>query len=101
MVKTSLDSSVLVSAAELRGLLADILVNSPSTCVRFRLFGELWQQQFMRIVHVTSREIILRSESTGQIEVVPNIGNVVQFEIDTKFRNYQPHFHYEVWLGES
>jgi hypothetical protein len=100
-VKTSLDSSVLVSAAELRGLLADILINSQNTCVRFRLFGELWQQQFMRIINVTSKEITLRNESTGEIEVVPNIGNIVQFEIDTKFRRYQPHFHYEVWLGES
>jgi hypothetical protein len=100
-VKTSLDSSVLVSAAELRGLLADILVSSPNTCVRFRLFGELWQQQFMRIINVTSKEITLRNESTGEIEVVPNIGNIVQFEIDTKFRRYQPHFHYEVWLGEG
>ena len=100
-MKTSLDTSILVSAAELRGLLADILINSPGTCVRFRLFGELWQRQFMRIVNVTAREITLRNEATGQIEVVPNIGNVLQFEIDTKFRNYQPHFHYEVWLGDS
>jgi hypothetical protein len=100
-VKTSLDSSILVSAAELRGLLADILINGPGTCVRFRLFGERWQEQFMRILNVTSREITLRNEATGQIEVVSNIGNVLQFEIDTKFRNYQPHFHYEVWLGDS
>ena len=55
----------------------------------------------MRIVSVTTKEVELRNEATGQIEIISNIGNIAQFEIDTKFRNYQPHFHYEVWLGNG
>jgi hypothetical protein len=100
-LNTSVDKADLVSTAELRGLLADILTTGDPTCVRLRVFGEKWHPYFMRIVNVSSKELTLINETTGQLEVVQNLGNIVQFEIDSKFRKYQPHFHYDVWHGDS
>ena len=85
-----------VSIPELKRLLFDIVDSRAEVNVRFRLIGEMWQTSHNRIVTITEPSVILENELDTRSFVVPNIGNVMQFELDRNFRQYQPHFHYSV-----
>jgi hypothetical protein len=78
----------------LRNLLQDL--SGRRIAVRFRTLGELWKPHFMQIVKITERGAIFSDESTKEFVFVPDLADIVQFEIDDRFQELQPHFHYEV-----
>ena len=80
----------------LRNLLSDLTVQRSSVCIRFRLLGEMWKPNFMRVSRLTDRGLILVDESTKEFVFVSDLSDIVQFEIDDRFHDLQPHFHYEV-----
>jgi len=92
-------SNSQISVLELKRLLFDIVDSRAEVCVRFRLIGEMWQINHYRIVTITEPGVILENEFDSKPSVVPNINNVMQFELDRSFRQYQPHFHYSVVPG--
>jgi hypothetical protein len=92
-------SNSQVSVLELKRLLFDIVDTRAEVNVRFRLIGEMWQISHNRIVTITDPAVILENEFDSRSFVVPDIGAVMQFELDRGFRQYQPHFHYSVIPG--
>jgi hypothetical protein len=68
--------------------------------IRIRLMGQLWQQNFMQIVSFADDGVLLRNAVTGNYVNIAPLSNVMQFEIDQVFKNYQPHFHYDVIMQE-
>lgn len=67
-----------------------------SVGIRFRTLGEMWKPNFMRLVRLTDRGAIFVDESSEEFVFVADLSDIVQFEIDDRFHNLQPHFHYEV-----
>lgn len=86
----------LISTLELRRLLFDLKDKRPDVCIRFRLLGEMWAENFMRVIMITENGAILNDETINEFVNVSDLANIMQFEIDNRFQNFQPHFHYEV-----
>ncbi|HYC83870.1 MAG TPA: hypothetical protein VEB86_01555 [Chryseosolibacter sp.] len=85
-----------ISVIELKRLLVDLKDKRPDIGVRFRVIGDLWDKNFASIVLVTDRGVILNDESNANICTIPDLKNVIQFEIDGPFQNFQPYNHYDV-----
>ena len=89
-----------ISVLELRRLLIELRDKRPDICVRFRLLGEMWFPHFMRIVLVTETGVILNNEVSNTLVKVSHLIQVMQFEIDRRFQNFMPHFHYNLRVFE-
>jgi len=91
-----IDKDSIVSGAELKRLLFDLWDSRTSTCIRFRLLGEMWHTNHCKILMLTKNGVILNDETTKKDIFILNLGDVIQFELDKSFMHYQPHFHYTV-----
>ena len=85
-----------ITTIHLRGLLQDLSNRRPPVGVRIRMLGEMWKPSFMQIVKITERGAIFSDESTQEFVFIPDLDDVVQFEVDDRFQELQPHYHYEV-----
>jgi hypothetical protein len=65
-------------------------------CIRFRQMGELWQSQHYKILRMTENGIALIDEPSNKLVFISELSNVMQFELDSRFQNYQPNVHYSV-----
>jgi hypothetical protein len=90
------DTPGVISELELRRLLIELKEKRPDICVRYRLLGEMWAQHFMRVLQVTEKGVMLNDEASNKLVIVTNLANIMQFELDNRFQNFQPFFHYEV-----
>jgi hypothetical protein len=86
----------IVPSLELKKLLHELQDHGRDTCIRFRMIGEMWMPNFLRIVKLTDREVILSDETTLEFIFIRDVRNVIQFEIDNPFHEFQPHNHYRV-----
>ena len=85
-----------ITTVQLRRLIKEIYEHSPQTKIRFRLIGKMWESRFLNIVHVTPGDsLVVQDDETEQMKNVP-LGDVVAFEIETKFQDFHPHNHYRV-----
>lgn len=89
-----------ISVLELRRLLHSIKDLRPDICVRFRIIGELWQTNHLRVIQVTDNGVFLQDERLHKFILVPDLKAIMQFELDHTFQQYQPHFHYDVDLND-
>lgn len=85
----------LISALELRRLMVDLSEKRPDICLRFRLLGEMWIVNFMEVLRVTDKGVILIDQSKKLVSI-NDLNFVMQFEIDKSFQSFQPYYHYEV-----
>jgi hypothetical protein len=81
-----------ISTLTLRNMLYDMHGRKNSVGFRFRLLGEMWRPNFMRIVKITERGAIFSDDQTKEFVFVADLADVVQFEIDDRLMEY----HYEV-----
>jgi hypothetical protein len=89
-------SKNLISVLELKRLLVDLKEKRPDICVRYRLLGEMWITNSLRVVHVTEKGVIFNDESKNKMVTLADLASVMQFEIDAPFQGFQPHYHYDV-----
>ncbi len=86
----------LISVLELKRLLTDMREKRPDICLRYRLLGEMWVVNYMRVVLVTEKGAMLNDERNNKLINLPDLSVIMQFEIDAPFQGFQPHFHYDV-----
>lgn len=86
----------VLSIHHLRMLLTSIIDNKLQVCIRFRLLGQMWQPRHMRVLKLTEKGVILNDEQNNRLITVADLGQVMQFELDSSLYQYQPHNHYEV-----
>jgi hypothetical protein len=87
--------SLVVSVLELKRLAVEIKELSPNICIRYRLLGSMWKSHFVRIVNVTENRMLVNDETENKLISI-DLGDVMQFELDNKFQNFEPHYHYDV-----
>lgn len=80
---------------ELKRLMVDLSEKRPDICIRFRLLGELWEVNFLRVMRVNEKGVVLLDETQGLVSI-SDLNFVMQFEIDKPFQGFQPYYHYEV-----
>lgn len=86
----------LVSILELRRLLIDLKQKRPDICFRYRLLGEMWETNAMRVIKITDKGVVLNDEHNNKLVTIHDLSQVIQFEIDAPFQGFRPHFHYHV-----
>lgn len=85
------------SILELKQILIDISEHGPDSLVRFRLLGELWQTRFVRIISLNDGRLLIHDEAVNKL-ISLDVNQIMQFELDHKFKGIDPHFHYDVVL---
>jgi hypothetical protein len=100
-IARNITSKIDITVLQLRKLLFDLNEKRPDVCVRFRLLGELWMQSFSRVSSITDRGVILTTDHANRVLLVPNLNNVMQFELDHNFQEYIAHNHYDVVLDKD
>jgi hypothetical protein len=88
-----------VSVTEFKRLLFSLRDLRPDICVRFRILGEMWQTNHMRVIALTENGVVLNDEKGNKLIFIQDLNKVIQFELDHAFQQYQPHFHYTVELA--
>jgi hypothetical protein len=85
-----------VSVLELRRLLFELKEHRPDICIRYRLLGQMWATNFLRIIRLTEKGVLLNDENSGKLVTIPDLAQIMQFEVDKPFQMFQPYFHYDV-----
>lgn len=88
-------NKTLISMLELKRLMIDLADKRPDICIRFRLLGELWTVNFLRVVRISEKGAVFFDESHGLVSV-SDLNFIMQVEIDKPFQGFQPYYHYEV-----
>ena len=91
----------LISVPELRRLLYTIVDNRLNTCFRYRALGEMWQPNFLRVMEINEKGLLLNDEVGNSFKCLPDLSKVMQFEIDVWVHNFLPHNHYDVEYSEK
>jgi hypothetical protein len=84
-----------ISAVELKRLLTHISSYSNDVCFRPRVLGEMWMKHHCRISQINDNIVTLFDEKEMKYYLL-NINKIVQFDLDERWQNFQPHFHYDV-----
>jgi hypothetical protein len=92
--KLDRQTTTSISSLELKQLFIQ-LINISDVCVRYRQLGELWMRNFTRVISVSEKNGLVYDELDQKYYLV-RFNNVMQFEIDSRFQNFQPYFHYSV-----
>lgn len=91
-----LNTNDVVSVVELKRLLQEIKDHRADICIRLRMMGQMWQHHFFRIFLVTDNGAVLIDQVTNKTEIITNLPDVIQFELDSRFQNFQPYYHYTI-----
>jgi hypothetical protein len=89
-----------VSVSELRRMLFELKALRPDIHIRFRLIGELWQPLYCQVALLTDKGVALNN-ADRKLLIIPDLKDVMQFELEQVFQKYQPHFHYTIDLENS
>ena len=86
-----------LTTSEFKRIMLELWEHSPQTRVRFRLMGKMWNANFLQVIHITSGDAIIVQEKDKMKHI--SIREVIQSELDGKFRDLKPHFHYKVGVS--
>jgi hypothetical protein len=85
-----------VGVLALRRLIVELMEHRPDICIRYRLIGRMWAENFLRVIRLTDQGVLLNDETSNKAVTISDLSHIMQFEIDKPFQLYQPYFHYEV-----
>jgi hypothetical protein len=88
-----------VAVLAFKRLLIELKEHRPDICVRYRLIGQMWAENFLRVIQLTEHGVLLNDETSGRFVTISDLSHIMQFEIDNSFQMYEPHFHYDVVTG--
>lgn len=86
----------LISVVELKRLLVELEQKRPDICIRYRLLGEMWGVNLLRLIHVSERGALFNDDHNNRMINVSDLSSIMQFELDAPFMGFQPYFHYHV-----
>jgi hypothetical protein len=86
----------LITVPELCSLIHELIEKRPDIGIRFRMLGEMWSNHFMHAAFLARKSGIFKHEQNGNLIAIQDLSNVMQFELDHSFYNFQAYFHYEV-----
>lgn len=85
-----------ISVVELKRLLQEIKDSRSDVSIRLRILGRMWHSNFMKVFIVTANGAVLIDQITNATEIVNNLSDIIQFELDSRYHNFQPFYHYSV-----
>jgi hypothetical protein len=91
-----LEQNKIVSTLELRRLFFSLRDQRPDICIRLRLLGKMWTDEFVKIKVVTEQGALFEDEKNDQLIHVSDMLNIIQFELNKPYGDLLPNYHYEV-----
>jgi hypothetical protein len=91
-----MDGPKKVAVLALKRLLVELNEHRPDICIRYRLLGQMWLDNFLRVVEISENGVVLYNETINTFVRIPELSAIIQFELDKTFQSYQPYVHYEV-----
>jgi hypothetical protein len=85
-----------ISQKDLTRLLIQIKEFRTDVHVRFRILGKAWLKNFCRVFVVNETGIVLIDPIDSKVEIIPNFEDIVEFEIDCRFQQYNSYVPYQV-----
>jgi hypothetical protein len=89
-------AGTLISVNELKRLMVTIADSNMEIGMRYRLIGEMWEQNYMTIMKVTEFGLLLNDLVKNRLIVIRDLSQIMQFELDSPFHSFRPNFHYNV-----
>ena len=96
---------VEIPLAEFKKLLYEIKSQQPDIQIRYRLLGNPWNPNYVNISVIkdlktfeNTKEVMFFDRMEKSQILIKDIANIIQFEIDSPFGEYQAHVHYSVVL---
>lgn len=90
-----------IAVLELKRLLTELKEHRPDICIRYRLIGQMWAQNFGRVVELTDKGVMLSDEPSKRLVSIPDVSHIMQFELDKAFQSFEPHYHYDVVTSDD
>lgn len=84
-----------ISLLELRKLLVALKEHRNDICVRFRVLGQMWYPNFSRVITLTEERVMVNDERLNRL-ISLDLRNIMQFEIEDRFQDFNGHQHYDV-----
>jgi hypothetical protein len=81
---------------QFKRLLHELRDSRPDIGIRVRLMGEMWKSSHFKVFQVTEKGVALYDEATKRLVMVSDLSQIMQFELEQSFQQYEPHFHYSV-----
>ena len=91
-----MDSPNKIAVLALKRLLVELKEHRPDICIRYRLLGQMWLNNFLRVVEISENGVVLYDEAISTFVRIPELSAIIQFELDKTFQSYQPYVHYDV-----
>jgi hypothetical protein len=85
-----------IAVLELRRLLFELKEHRPDICVRYRLIGQMWAGNFLHVIRLTDKGVLLNDETSNKFITITDLAQIMQFELDKPFQTFHPYFHYDV-----
>ena len=90
-----------ISVQELRKLVTDLFEQDAGISIRYRLIGEMWYHDFLKITGVDECGMSLVDQCTEKQIFLADLATVIQFELDSSFRLFKSHCPYTVVAGRQ
>ena len=85
-----------ISPLELKLLAKSIISHKAKIRIKCLLAGGSWTNQFLSVMMVTERGLVLNDDASDKIKSISFIDQVVQFVLDKPFDNYNSNLAYVV-----
>jgi hypothetical protein len=87
----------VISVSDLKKLLFSMAQENYNVCIRYRTLGQLWYPNFLRIIKVVGdKRVMFHDETRKRLISIPDLSNIIQFELDGKIYPFEPNYHYQV-----
>jgi hypothetical protein len=85
-----------ISTEELRQLLQSLQGTKAGASFRCRVLAKLWIPAFARVVSIEAKRLVLFDEVKCASFTIEDLEYIIQFEIDQRHRQFEPHLHYTI-----
>lgn len=100
LVPNLIESKSLISVQDLKRLLIDLKEQRPEIAFRYRLLGEMWCRNGMKVIHISERGVMFNDEINSRLISIYDLSAIMQFELDMPFHGLQAYYQYHVMATE-
>lgn len=86
-----------MSVSELRTLLHSLTQYAPDVSIRYRMKGDLWYPNFLKIVNCDEgKPVLLRDDKRNKLIVLSDVVSISEFELSGRFYHFDANERYHV-----
>ena len=83
-----------INTLRFKRLIFDLWEHSPHSRIRVRTLGNMWDRNFSEVIHITAGDAIILQDNDHMKHI--SINDVISFELETKFQDFEPNNHCNV-----